>query len=197
MRAQRTENGVIERVVILGHQRGKAQRHRLARREHVLVPGRECGHHRLREALRPRRCRPRLLSRRTGVQGGDREPHQLLELGVEKPLQPQGGVESPQRLEGLGEMAHSLENGGVLVVAHGLFRERTQRITAVGTGTGADQAGLRIGDTITAWDGQAGLRFAAQMALLRTKTSGDTLMITYDRRGQATTVPVVVRARGE
>lgn len=58
-------------------------------------------------------------------------------------------------------------------------------------------AGLRVGDTITTWDGQTGLSYPAQMALLQQKAPGETIQITYLRDGQTATTPVIVGRRGE
>ena len=133
MGTQLGEEAVVELVMVLGHEGGEAEGHRLPRGEVAPLEVGERRHHVLRHALPHRRRGPRLLSGGAVVEGGDLEPDQLLELRVEHTFQAQGRVKIPVRFEGVGEMAHGLEDGRVLTMPYRLLGEIAEhRIETLG-----------------------------------------------------------------
>ena len=74
--------------------------------------------------------------------------------------------------------------------------ERGCRITDVGPGTAAEDAGLRAGDEIRAVDGTPVGDIADVAQAIRSKEAGQSVLIEYFRDGQDRTTRAVLKRRG-
>ena len=69
------------------------------------------------------------------------------------------------------------------------------KITSVGSGSGADKAGLKAGDVITAFDGTTINSVAKLRAVIASHAPGDSVTVTYLRGGSSHTVHVTLGTR--
>ena len=65
-------------------------------------------------------------------------------------------------------------------------------IAAVSSGSGADSAGLKVGDIVTAFDGKKVASASDLMLAVRSKNPGDTATVTVNRDGQSQDVQVTL-----
>ena len=65
-------------------------------------------------------------------------------------------------------------------------------IAAVSSGSGADSAGLKVGDIVTAFDGKKVSSASDLMLAVRSKNPGDTATVTINRDGQSQDVQVTL-----
>ena len=65
-------------------------------------------------------------------------------------------------------------------------------IAAVSSGSGADSAGLKVGDIVTAFDGKKVASASDLMLAVRSKNPGDTATVTINRDGQSQDVQVTL-----
>ena len=70
-------------------------------------------------------------------------------------------------------------------------------ITAVNEGSGADEAGLKVGDTITSIDGSAVSEYAELRTELRKRFAGDKVKVEVERDGETKEFEVTLRAETE
>jgi putative serine protease PepD len=81
-----------------------------------------------------------------------------------------------------GKVQHAYLGVGIATASNGV------RVTDVRTGTPASQAGLKVGDVITAVDGTKVTQAAQLGTAIDAKKPGDTVSITYVRGGKTATV---------
>ena len=65
-------------------------------------------------------------------------------------------------------------------------------MSAVANGSGAEKAGIQVGDIITAFDGQAVESASDLMLDVRSKNPGDTVTVTVNRDGQSQDLQVTL-----
>ena len=75
---------------------------------------------------------------------------------------------------------------------YGLSVDSGAYVTAVSSGSGAEEAGIQEGDIITAFDGEAVESASDLMIDVRTKSPGDTVTITLTRDGESMDVEVTL-----
>ncbi len=73
--------------------------------------------------------------------------------------------------------------------------EQGCRVTLIVAGSGAEEAGLRVGDVITAVDGRPVADIWGMMAALRRRQAGDRVRVDFLRGGEPRHVEAVLRAR--
>ena len=88
-----------------------------------------------------------------------------------------------------GKVQHAYLGVGIATAAKGV------RLTQVRTGTPASQAGLKVGDVITAVNGTKVTGAAQLGSAIDAKQPGDTVSITYTRAGKTATVKVTLAER--
>jgi putative serine protease PepD len=71
------------------------------------------------------------------------------------------------------------------------------RVVQVVSGSPADDAGLEVGDVITAVDGTSVADGAALATAIQGHSPGDEVTITYDRKGTSATAKVVLAERSQ
>lgn len=79
---------------------------------------------------------------------------------------------------------------------YGLSVDTGAYITAVNSGSGAEAAGLQVGDIVTKFDGQAVESASDLMLDVRSKNPGDVVSIEYNRNGETKTVDVTLGSDG-
>lgn len=70
-------------------------------------------------------------------------------------------------------------------------------IAAVNPGSGAEEAGVQVGDIVTAFDGQSVSSASDLMLDVRTKNPGDTITLTVNRDGETLDLQVTLGSDGE
>jgi putative serine protease PepD len=88
-----------------------------------------------------------------------------------------------------GKVQHAYLGVGIATASNGV------RLTDVRTGTPAAQAGLRVGDLVTAIDGETVKSPTALSTAIDAKKPGDKVSITYTRNGATHTVQVTLAER--